>query len=126
MMKLPTEEQEQISLIQWASLYPHIISYLFHIPNGKLRDKITGYRLKKMGVKAGVFDLFLAIPMGRFHGLFIEMKRAKGYSVSKEQCAFGKLMNSIGYHATYAYGFLSAKKIIEDYLNDDIREEINA
>lgn len=72
-----TEEQEQIALMNWArmqeNVYPEL-TMLFHIPNGGKRSKAEAARFKAAGVKSGVPDLFLPIPRGKYHGLFIEMK----------------------------------------------------
>lgn len=63
-----------------AKIYPtfKIIENIFAIPNGGLRNKITARAMKYEGVKAGVLDLFLAIPMEPYHGIFIEIKSDKG------------------------------------------------
>ncbi len=55
------------------------LNWLFAVPNGGLRDKITAAKLRHEGVKPGVPDLFLPLPFdnrnGKWAGLFIEMKR---------------------------------------------------
>jgi hypothetical protein len=72
-----TEHEHQAALFEWAALmeseYPDL-KYLFAIPNGGLRHKAVAAKLKKEGVKPGVPDTFLPVPMGRYHGLFIELK----------------------------------------------------
>lgn len=52
------------------------LQWLFAIPNGGLRDKITAAKLKQEGVKKGVPDVFLPLPCRDYAGLFIEMKRS--------------------------------------------------
>ena len=71
-----TEHAEQSALFAWIAQqtdYPEL-KLAFAIPNGGLRDKVTAARLKAEGAKAGVWDIFLPVPRGRWHGLFIEMK----------------------------------------------------
>lgn len=51
----------------------------WHTPNGELRTKGTGRKLKTMGVLPGVPDLFFAHPkMPWSAGLFVELKSKKG------------------------------------------------
>lgn len=75
---LPTEAQEQATLFSWAEMQsgrrPEL-RLLFHIPNGGSRGKAEAARFKMEGVKPGVPDLFLPVPRGPWHGLFIELKR---------------------------------------------------
>ena len=84
----PTEEQEQAAVMEWAMLmakqFPDLED-LFHIGNGGLRSKSEAVRLKRIGVKPGVSDLFLPAPVGKYHGLWIEMKRRKGGRLEPEQ-----------------------------------------
>jgi hypothetical protein len=51
---------------------------LFAIPNGGGRDIVTASRLKAEGVRAGMPDLFLAVPRIGRAGLFIELKTPAG------------------------------------------------
>ena len=60
-----SEEQEQMQVIAWARLMARkdsALKMLFHIPNGGKRGKLEAIRFKKMGVLAGVPDLFLPAP----------------------------------------------------------------
>lgn len=70
----------QASCVKWFRYqYSEYKDLLFAIPNGlpifdkELRVKIYN-RLNKEGLKAGVPDLFLALPRGIYHGAFIEIK----------------------------------------------------
>lgn len=42
------------------------------------RNKAEAVKLKRMGVKAGIPDLCLPVPMGVYSGLYIEMKYDTG------------------------------------------------
>ena len=44
------------------------------MPNGGKRNPAEAARFKAMGVKAGVPDLCLPVPMNGYAGLYIEMK----------------------------------------------------
>lgn len=115
------EHTEQVTLMQWWALACHGFGVpeacLFAIPNGGERNVIVASRLKAEGVRAGVPDLFLAVPHGNLGGLFIEMKKAKGGRVSEAQRAYLDMLTGLGYLAVVCNGWLEAKQIIEQYLN---------
>lgn len=118
---IPTEEQEQAAVFQWAALkqgqFPEL-ALLFHIPNGGLRSKPEAVRFKRAGVKAGVPDLFLPVARGRSHGLFVEMKRKKGGRVSEEQTAWIDALGAQKYMCVVAHGAEEACCFIQDYLKN--------
>ncbi len=109
-----TEHQEQVMLIKWFRLaFPkHII---FAIPNGGARHIVAAVKLKAEGVLAGVPDLFLMVPKGEWHGMFIEMK-AKTGKVSDSQKEFINNAKEMGYLAVVCFGFDEAKTAITNYL----------
>ena len=115
-----TEAEEQEAVIRWAFLesgWRPELRMLFHIPNGGTRNKREAVHLKELGVKAGVPDLFLAVPWDGFHGLFIEMKRAsKTARVSPEQREWIQALTENGYRAVVCYGFEQARDAIINYL----------
>lgn len=119
----PTEEQEQAAVIEWAMLmskqFPDLED-IFHIGNGGLRSKSEAVRLKKIGVKPGVSDLFLPAPVGKYHGLWVEMKRQKGGKLSPDQKDWIDRMNRKGYLAVRADGAEEACEIIYKYLTGAI------
>lgn len=116
-------------------------SYIHHSPNGGERaSKVgdngkryspEGQKLKAMGTKAGFPDLFVFKPMSGFHGLFVELKKAKkgkyleliinnekpkGTEAQDSQVAMISNLNKQGYIAVVAYGHDPAVSIIKDYL----------
>lgn len=113
-----TEHEEQKKLFQWAKAqsgkHPQL-TMMFAIPNGGQRNIVTATKLKAEGVKSGVPDIFLAYPSINYHGLFIEMKSAKGkVSDNQKEWIAGLFQN--GYMCAVCYSFDEAKKIIEEYL----------
>lgn len=74
-------------------------------------------RLRLEGVCPGVPDLMIPTPSGKHHGLFVEMKRTKGGSVSKEQKDWIAYLQTQGYQAIVCRGFEEAKSGIECYLS---------
>ena len=122
----PTEDQEQMALINWARMqekrYPEL-RLLFHIPNGGSRGKAEAGRFRAMGVKSGVPDLFLPVPHGSVHGLFIELTRTKGGRVSKDQQQWINQLWEQGYAAYVCCGWEQAARTIKIYLTTDWAEE---
>ena len=89
-----------------------------HIPNGGARTKREGARLKREGVRSGVSDLFLPLPVGEYHGLWIELKKRKqdgGGKVSPKQALFHRDMKKQGYKCVVCYGANEAISIIKKY-----------
>lgn len=74
-------------------------------------------RNRQMGMRKGVPDLMLPIPMHGYHGLFIEMKK-KGGRLSQEQENWIKALETFGYKAVVCIGWEAARDELEDYLHD--------
>lgn len=114
------EHSEQVNLIQWWALqckrYGVHEQLLFAIPNGGQRNIVTAKRMKDEGVRAGIPDLFLAVPRGKFHGLFVEMKKQRGGVVSESQKACMEMLSANGYCVTVCHGFTDAQEAIKGYL----------
>lgn len=121
-MRHQEEHEEQRMLMQWWALYSKSKGLseclLFAIPNGGFRHISVAMKLKQEGVRAGVPDLFLALPRGNYHGLFIEMKKAKGGRVSDSQNAVMTSLVRQGYACAVCRGWMAAKKRIESYFID--------
>lgn len=115
---VPTEEEEQIAVMQWVALqtpgHPEL-QLLHHIPNGGSRGKREAVRFQAMGVKPGIPDLFLPCARGRWHGLYIEMKR-KGGTVSPPQKRLHPLLTEQGYAVCVCYGADQAIEALKGYL----------
>lgn len=119
----PTEDVEQICLFRWAAFqsgkYP-VLEMMYHVPNGGKRSKAEAGRFKAMGVKAGVPDVFLPCGLqtesGVYFGLYIEMKREEGGSVSAEQKEWVHKLRRQGYAAEVCKGWEAAAAMIVDYL----------
>ena len=104
--RIPTEHEEQRELVRWfRQTYPDV--RIFAIPNGGARSKATAGRLKAEGVSSGVPDLFVPA-----WGLWIEMKRSKGGSLSAEQKDWIKYLESVNYCVIVGKGAVDAKRQI--------------
>lgn len=119
------EDIEQCALMQWARITRHnggvIADWLIAIPNGGKRNASEAARMKKQGVKAGVSDLFLALPAKQFHGLWIEMKAPKTNTSpagkpTQVQLDWLDRMAAAGYAAQLCFGWQAAKDAITWYL----------
>ena len=114
------EAAEQIKLFRWVDLvsknyYPEL-RLLYHIPNGGSRNELEAVNLKKQGVRAGVPDLCLPVARGRYHGLYIELKRQKGGKLSEDQKKWLDDLFAQGYLAVRCDGADEAIGILSNYL----------
>ncbi|MBT8449564.1 MAG: VRR-NUC domain-containing protein [Gammaproteobacteria bacterium] len=110
------EDDEQAALFDWAAYIP-ALRWLHAIPNGGNRNPIEAKRLKRQGVRAGVSDVFLPVPVPPYHGMYIEMKKATGpVRVTPQQKAFIRDMELQGYKCAVCRGFDEARKTISDYM----------
>ena len=116
---IPTESEEQQLLFDFCMRvrykYPEL-DMLVHTPNEGKRNVYNGARLKREGLRKGFPDISLYCPVGRYHGLMIEMKRKKGSTITKEQKEWIEKLNAQGYAAVFAYGCEQAWDVIEKYL----------
>lgn len=116
-MRNPTEAEIQGALVQWFGYqYPNLAPLLWHTPNGGSRHILEAAKLKRQGVRAGIPDLFLAVPCGTYHGLFIELKAKKKKPTPIQQWYLDELEKQ-GYSAGWVDSLEDAKKIIVDYLS---------
>lgn len=101
----------------------------FHaIHNQGHGDVIRGAKAKAEGVKAGVFDMFLPVPVryeGGFNkalpatyyaGLYLELKVGKNQP-SNDQLAFQTYARGMGYAAEIAWGWIEARQKLLQYLH---------
>ena len=99
------EDVEQMNFISWIRYqYPKLLVY--HIPNGGKRALLEAVKFKKMGVVSGIPDIHIPCM-----DLWIEMKRSKGGSLSKEQKKVIEILkNECGHEVIVGYGFEDAKE----------------
>lgn len=119
-------------------------SWLHAVPNGGSRGSnaqdaaVVGGRMKAEGVRAGVADICLPVPVighgfdlppGKapsfpWCGLYLEMKRtasakvqASGSMLAPAQKAFGRYVQRQGYCYSVGYGYVEGFNLICAYLN---------
>lgn len=73
-----SEESIQKAVMQWVRLDPVLRRCVIHIPNEGKRTSHYGTSLKEMGMRAGVPDLFIAMPRHNYNGAWIELKSKNG------------------------------------------------
>ena len=107
---IPTEEEDHIAIMEYVQTNPVLNNYLIHIPNGGSRNIIEAAKLKRMGVRKGVSDFFLAYSINGYHGMWLELKREglKMNSCTIEQKQWLNKMKDQGYHAYVAFGYQHA------------------
>lgn len=124
-MTLGAEQIEHINIVNWFNYnFPELADDLHHFANERVCDSWTGRTLKRMGVKKGVADFFLALPLNQKSGLWIELKVGKN-KPSKEQIEFLEKKISRGYDAVVVWGKDAAIEIIKSYLKDYIPDREN-
>lgn len=114
----PSETSVQIAVMDWVRAQGESVSnYVFHIANESPRTVIYGALLKKMGMRAGVSDLFIAIPTQKYHGAWIEIKQGKN-KLTKSQKYFLESMSKKDYYTAVTYGVDETIKVINNYLRN--------
>jgi hypothetical protein len=110
------EQILQVNLMNWLEHeYPEVRKSTIHIANERRTSMQQGKLLKKMGVMAGVADLFIALPRSQWSGAWIELKEGKG-KPSQAQKEFLARMMLNGYFAICVTGLDAAKEVIKTYL----------
>lgn len=109
--RIPTEHEEQRELVRWfRQTWPSV--RIFAIPNGGARSPATAGRLKAEGVSSGVPDLFIPA-----WGLWVEMKRTKGGSLSAEQKDWIAYLESVRFCCIVVKGADDAKGKLQAFFN---------
>lgn len=112
-----SEAQEQTAYFEWAAYIPEL-AWAYAIPNGGKRDKREAANLKRQGVKAGVSDIFVPLPRGVYHGLYIEMKVGRNKPTEK-QTEFLEYARGQGYAVAVCYGADEAIAVTRRYLGEN-------
>jgi hypothetical protein len=113
-----SEHQEQSKVIQWANAHSFIyapLGLLYAIPNGGLRNKIVGKKLKREGVKKDFPDLCLPVARKGKHALYIEMKIIGG-EARPGQLVIKELLEAQGNQVVVCQGADDAISVLLLYL----------
>lgn len=123
-MTLMTETQHQMAVIKWGQ-QPNIrekwpeLKLLYHIPNERKCTPQQGRMFRLMGVRRGVPDLHLPVARGRYHSLYIEMKRPGG-KTSDDQDWWRKQLENQGNAVVICKGWEEAVLAIEWYFGLEV------
>ena len=125
------ESDMQIALFDMIYLHESKYSLLrkvFHVPNegySGVKGRAKGQKRHREGVRAGIFDIFVDVPIQRdawgkvgfsvTPGLRIELK-APGKKMSPAQTIWLSYYRSAGYRAEVCFSWEEAWEIICDYL----------
>lgn len=85
-----SEEKLHIAVLAYLSMALREDTLVVHIPNGGVRGKIAGARLKRMGAKAGMPDLMILCDGRAF---FIELKNDRGRINTAQHERLAELQN---------------------------------
>ena len=111
----PREDEEQKEFAAWLDETGLL---WYHTPNERRASVTELVNLTAQGMKKGVPDNFIAEPRGKYHGLYIELKRSKKSLSRKspEQRAWIESLNEKGYKAVFCYGAEEAKRVVLEYI----------
>ncbi len=119
------EYDAQVAVFEWAALYQNqypCLDLLFGSLMGvRLPPKLLN-KHKKAGMKKGKPDINLPVARGGFIGLWIELK-APGNDVTPDQERILRRLAEEGNAAYRCTGAAATIKIIEAYVNGEIRRD---
>ena len=114
------EQQNQEALFSWArnpatlAKYP-ALDLLSSSLNGVKLTMMQAVFAKRGGMLKGEWDIRLPVARGQYIGLVIEMKAGKN-KLTAEQKTYEMRMKEEGHYTAVCYDWVSAKAIIEGYL----------
>jgi len=122
--KANTEHAHQTAFFCWImqQTVDERLKFSFAIPNGGERNIKVASRLKAEGTRQGVADTFIPIPVGTYHGLWIEFKKPgrenhKEGGLSDEQVKWRDYFISQNYAYFVAYSYRQAIDAVVIYLS---------
>ena len=115
--KLKPEQRLQIGFLRWVeATYPEIAPLVMASAGGMRTSLSQAVKMKSMGYRKGTPDIFVAVPKGGRHGLFLELK-ASGGKASPEQKMMIANLQTQGYAAAVVVGFEQVKATLTAYLS---------
>ena len=118
----PTEYQECKAFYEYCQTVLRLGKTIVKHCNEGARVGWYGKRLCNIGLTRGLCDYQYIVPVGKYHSLWIEMKRTDGYHRKKnpDQDEFIAILNAHGHCATYAYGWEDAVRILQAYRSGEL------
>jgi len=115
---LGKEDKLQSSIIKYLD-YRHKNVIYTHPSNEGKRTSYERFKLKILGVKAGVPDLLIFNPNKSYNGLAIELK-IKYNKPTPKQIKWLTDLEACGWYTTIGKDFDSVIELIEKYLKDEL------
>lgn len=117
--KLKPEQRLQTGVMRWVdATFPEIAHLVMASAGGVRTSMSQAVKMKSMGYRKGTPDIFVAVPKGGRHGLFLELK-ASGGKASPEQNIMLANLQAQGYAAAVVVGFEQVKATLTAYLSQD-------
>lgn len=117
--KLKPEQRLQTGVMRWVdATFPEIAHLVMASAGGVRTSMSQAVKMKSMGYRKGTPDIFVAVPKGGRHGLFLELK-AIGGKASPEQNIMLANLQAQGYAAAVVVGFEQVKATLTAYLSRD-------
>lgn len=125
----PLERQEQAAYFAWLYTQRYqglrIWEWAYAIPNGSFlagtpaKRAIQGHALRLQGVKAGVPDICIAMPVKPYSGLYVEMKRigVPDPKPGDDQSLWHMRLRAQGYFVAVCHGLAAAQAITNEYFH---------
>lgn len=119
---IASEYEECKAFWNYCQQVLHLGKTLIKHANEDRRDAWFAKALVAIGLTHGVCDYQYLVSNGKYHTLWIEMKRIdeRGKKTRAEQDDFIEMLKRHGHYATYAYGCDEAIKIYTDYVNNKL------
>jgi len=111
---VPSEHSEQVKLAVWLDRRGLLYTAS---ANGGVRNQVAAFKLKQSGVKKGHPDIAIYEPVGKYHGMMIELKPLKGGVLTEMQFYWLEALTKKGYYAIRCNGKDAAVEAIEEYLS---------
>lgn len=112
------EESIHRLTMEYIECHPRLNPYrkfILHFANEGKRSKSYGLLMRKLGMRKGASDLFIAVPRHTFGGAWIELKSSGG-TVSPAQKEFLVDMCAQNFYTRVCWSLDESIKVIEWYL----------
>ncbi|MGK4223152.1 VRR-NUC domain-containing protein [Parabacteroides distasonis] len=116
------EDDLQINCVCWYKLQ-YRNKLITSFPAGyafsgdKAKRAMTGKRMKDMGYLIGMPDIFIPEPIGKYPGLFIELKVGKNKTSDSQDSVLEELSRR-GYKVAVCYSLDAFIKEVKSYFNN--------
>jgi hypothetical protein len=127
-----SEHAHQAAIFQWIAIEGRNelrdVDMLFAVPNGGSRTPSVAAAMRAEGVKPGVPDMVLPVPI-HYYGLYIELKvpgreRTRNGGRDDEQVKWHKRLRAMGYAVVTAYGWHAAVGTLRAYYASALPQQL--